>query len=301
MKTDYQKIYDTDPNRAALKNLDKAKYPALHRLLFRQWRDRLFRTLEYFWLQQDTIANQHLHPDGYYMFWQSREHTAYEGRYISHNIRVWQRNIILLHCLGLIFTRKARYEKGKKLSEIDRKALEIMKEKGYQKPVTNYTTQLWNLDRLEYSEAQAQKWIDNRISAIYVTKEIVIRVFGQELADEVYGDTRGIPDKSAEVNEAMKQAIIKTSIKKGYTTRLKVVAQVTRTFDKYKAKKAWAVYGNDILAESGYRYHRPSKADKARYGIRANDNRWIIDKVEPASPREEKEVLAEEMNEVTNG
>lgn len=103
-----------------------------------------------------------------------------------------------------------------------------------------------------------------------------------------------MPEKSAEVNEAMKQAIIKTSTRKGYTTRSKVVAQVTRIYDKYKAKKAWAVYGKQIMAEAGYRYHRPSKADKARYGIRPNDNTWIIDKVE-------KGVQIEGFEQVTNG
>lgn len=289
LNTGYQELYSTDPRRLIIKNLDNMKYPALYKMLFKLWRDRLFRMLEYFWLQQDTIPNQHLHPDGYYVFWQAREHSADVGRYISPNIRVWQRFVVLLHCLGLIYTWKARYEKGKRLSEIDRKALEIMREKGYQQPVTNYTTQLWNPENLEYSEAQAQKWIDSKISGRHVTKETIIRVFGKELADQVYCDNRDAPAESARVNEKMKQAIISTSQKKGYTTKVKVFSQVARSFDKYKADKAWAVYSKEIMDGMGYMYHRPSKADKAKYGIKANENRWIID-------REEKEVLAEKAN-----
>lgn len=290
-----------DPRRLAIKNLDKDKYPALYKMLFQYWQDKLFKTLEYYWMVQDTKPKQYYRPGGYYEFIESRRHSAFKAPHISRDHRVWQRNTVLLHCLGLISTRRPRRKDGEWLPPIEHQSIVIMLKKGHRQPSTYITTQLWELDMLEYSEAQAQKWVDNRTPVKYLTKEIIINVFGQELANKVYCDDRGVPASSAEANEKLKQAIISTSKAKGYTTKGKLLTQAAKGIGKMKADKAWSVYGRQVMDTIGYRYHKPSKADKARYGIRANDNRWIIDKVEPASPRVEKEALAEEMNEVTNG
>lgn len=292
MKTNYQRLYDDNPDRLAIKNLDKSKYPALYKMLFEFWRGKLFRTLEYYWLVQDTKQNQH-YKKGYHEFWESRRYSAEKGSYISRNHRVWQRNTVLLHCLGLIQTRRPRRKDGEWLPGIEHQSIVIMIEQGHHQPSTYFTTQLWTLDKLEYSEAQAQKWIDNRPPILYLTKEIIINIYGKELADEVYSDTRNTPKASARANQALKRAIIRTSKAKGYTTKSKVMTQLIKSIGKVRANKAWAVYGKQIMAEAGYRYHRPSKADKAKYGIKPNNNKWIIDKVEeahrinPPPPREE--------------
>lgn len=273
----YNSFY-SDSRRQAIKSLDKDKYPALYKMLFVFWRDKLFRTLEYYWRVQDTKEGQHLNPtSGHYEFTESRQHSAKNARYISSDPRVWQRNTILLHCLGLITIRRAKPRKpGEYTPEFDYWTILNMVNKKQQQPITIITTQSWTLDMLDYSEAQAQKWVDNRTSAKYLTKETIINIFGQELADQAYSDDRGIPESTDKAIESIQKAIVKTSKARGYTTKAKVFAQVQKSIGKIKTEKTWSEYGKRILAEIGYWHHRPTKTDKAKYGIKSDNNKWII-------------------------
>jgi hypothetical protein len=269
----------SDTRRTALKNLDKSEYPALYKMLFIYWSDRLFRTLEYYWRQQDTKQNQHYNPDagGYYEFTETVRYSAEHASYISNDRRVWQRNRVLLHCLGLISTRRAKPRKpGEYIPEYDHWTVVNMAKKGYQQPSTIITTQLWTLDMLDYSEAQAKKWTQKRTSARYLTKETIINIYGKDLADQIYNDSRGIPDSSADAISKLKKAIVKTSKAKGYTTKEKVLTEMQKSTGKIKADKTWSEYIKQILYDIGYKHHKPTKADKARYNIKPNDNRWII-------------------------
>ena len=277
-------VFYGDLRRKAIKNLDRGRYPALFKMLFVFWGDKLFRTLEYYWMIQDTKPGQHLHPGGYYEFTESRRNSSEKAGYISRDHRVWQCNTVLLHCLGFISTRRARRKPGEYISSFDHWTIVNMCRNGHQQPTTIITTQLWTLDKLDYSEAQAQKWVDNRSPVKYLTKETIINIYGQGLADQVYCDSRGIPESTGKANDKLKKAIVKTSKAKGYTTRDKVIAQVQKSTGKIKAEKTWAEYGKQVMENAGFRHHRPSKADKARYGIKPNDNRWIITPIQVDVP-----------------
>lgn len=269
-----------DPKRVALRNLEKEKHPALYTMLFEQWHGKLFDTLTYYWFQQDTIPNQHLRPGGYYEFFQSRRYSADKGHYVSRDPRAWQYRTVLLHCLGLISTRRPK--PGDDLSTIEKESIRLMYDNRIRyfddryHSITFITTELWSLDKLDYSEKQAQKWLDNPQQVSYLTKENIIRVFGQELADEVYCDDRCIPKTSLFARKALKQAIKDTIRRKGYTTKEKGIDKASKTISRLSARKAWAKHSYEVLAELGYRYHRPTISEKAKYRIKADNNRWII-------------------------
>lgn len=289
-------IQDATQHRMELQNLDRKEYPALYKMLFVFWQGKLFRALEYFWQRQDTDENQHYNENGYQEFLESRRYSAAEstklGFKVSSDHMEWQHYTILLHCLGLITTQRYWFEKGKKLADIKAKSIEIMKERGHRYPPTYITTQLWTPEKLEYSEAQAMKWVTTRVPIRFVTKEAIIKVYGKELADQVFNDDRGTSNKSLERQKKLSQIIARASRYKGYTTKAQAINLLSKEIGRFNADRVWAIHGEQILSEAGYRYHRPSKADKAKYGIRANDNRWIIDKVE-------SETLAEIAGKVT--
>lgn len=289
---------DAKQHRIELQNLDRKEYPALYKMLFVFWQGKLFRALEYFWHRQDTDRKQHYNDEGYQEFLESRRYSAANstklGFKVSSDHMEWQHYTILLHCLGLITTRRYWFEKGKKLADIKAKSIEIMKERGHRYPPTYITTQLWTPKNLEYSEAQAMKWVSIRVPIRFVTKEAIIKVYGKELANQVFNDDRGTSEKSLERQKKLSQIIAKASRYKGYTTKKQLMNLLAKEIGRFNADRTWAIHSEKILSEAGYRYHRPSKADKAKYGIKAKDNQWIIDKAE-------KDVLAEEVEKVTNG
>lgn len=271
----------SDEARAALCNLDKVLYPALYEVLYERWRGKLFETLKYYWHVQDTKANQHIHPnDGYKEYFEAVRYSAKAGRAIATSEKTWQYRRILLHCLGLIRTRRPDPEHI--LSSIEKRSINRMRTKRHEtrdngyRAITYITTQIWQPDCLDYSEAQAEKWLANKKPVKYLTKEAIIHVFGQELANQVYCDKREIPLITEQYKKAIFTAIIDIVKRKSYATKSQVISRAAKAINVISAEKAWVVYGKYIMADAGYTYHRPTNSDKIRYSIKANDNRWII-------------------------
>ena len=283
MKDAKGKEYQPDPNRIALqkRSLDREKYPALFKMLHELWQGWLYGMLNFYWLQQDITPNQHINQDGKKEFWQSVRESAERGKYITRNYRIWHRNRILLHCLGLIYVRQPN-PNAEYLSSIELRSLEYFYMNRAktgdmnQKPVSYITTEIWKLDMVDYSESQAQKWLNNPQPVQYMTKETIIKVFGAELANQVYGDERGISENSKNAKKVITK-IIKNSVKRnGYITKEQVISRSKKRLSKLWANKAWTIHSKDVLDEIGYEYHRPTNSDKVKFSIRVNNNKWII-------------------------
>lgn len=280
------KDHMANPNRLALQknNLKCDKYPALYEMLHELWQGWLYEMLCFYWREQDITPNQHINQDGYKEIWQSTRESADKGSYITGNHKVWHRNRILLHCLGLILVRRPD-PNAEYLSCIERTALEYMYRSRErtgdinQRTITFLTTETWSVSMLAYSERQAQKWLDNPQPVQYLTKDSIIKVYGKELANQAYCDNRGVSEISKKAKQVIKKAIKETSKRKGYTTKEQVISKAKKSLTKTWAIKAWTIHSKVALIEIGYKYHRPTKNDKDKYGIKANSSRWIITKM----------------------
>ena len=165
-----------------------------------------------------------------------------------------------------------------------RKAWKTAKGKGQQAELF-YHVPPYSLDVLSAAEHEIRLLNEQGINRSGFTKAAAILAVGQDAANHVFIDGRRMSAKEKATERELIKAIKAGIIRRGYITKEAAMraARVQLVSRKRRMKKAeavsrinriWKSRNKHILSDAEAVYHRPSKEEKARFGLDCDG--WII-------------------------
>jgi hypothetical protein len=284
-----------EANRKAIQGITPEAYPYLYQLLTQRnnaLQGRLLAMLQ----RMQTIDNQEKDRDGNYWYYESLRHFAVSGQESARTPITWYKSIILLCCLGLIWRQKPTEDATTpyQVSANSHRRTDI---NAQWQAIGFYSTPEYTPVVLDQAERRAKAWIQRGATIRGLSKETIIEVFGQRVANMIYQDERRKTNLHKELESIfIKQA--KAQIKvNGFTTKEGIIkGTVEATYQAFLKKecvspllmpeeearrRAWQevkrVYenrGKILLERSKLIFRRPTNEEKERYGL--DGNGWIM-------------------------
>ncbi len=285
-----------EANISALQGLSAEAYPNLFRMLMKH-NSALYMRIMAILRRMNEQDNQTL-QDGYWFVFFSMRDIA--GKYpdAGKSYITWYHSIILFMCWGLLVRMLPTADSPNKYM---RKAYEQMQQHGRNMPTAFYSVLLYSPEQLSYADRQAERWIKSGATFTSFSKETIIEVYGQPMADSIYGDGRRKTKRHKDI-EQMLVRTAKEQIKAlGYTTKQAVMQEVSRNLkaqlledesflssiselldtsseaDVHSWRMVSHVFksrGNLILQRSNLAYASPTRKQRECYGL--EDGTWII-------------------------
>ena len=283
-------------NISVLESLSSDAYPNLYHMLMQ--RDKaLYSRLLAILHRMHTQGNQ-TQQDGYWFVFFSLRNMAEQHPEAGENHITWYRSIILFLCWGLLIRK---FPPENSLNGYMRKAYELMQQQGRDMPTPYYSLPLYTPEQLTYADRQAERWLKSGATFTGFTKETVIEVYDQLLADSIYEDGRRKTKQNKTIEQMLVQAA-KDQIKAhGYTKKHGVMQEVSGKLkmqlledESYlssiselldpsteadvlswqKVNHVFTNRGKLILQRANMTYAPPTKEQRQRYAL--SDGGWII-------------------------
>lgn len=286
-------------NIKVIQNIDSSEYPNLHKLLHKR-RGGLYQALIYILEKSDREPYLQYEEYGAGSFSQSIGHFTRdeEARAINRTTQTWQNKLILLLAIGLIKRDKPDENTtnlNKRLA-VSRSIRMQHKNKRKAQPISYWYFDKYTDKKIVFCERRSKKWVDSGYSLSNISKEVIIKVYGEKIANAIYQDKRRISAITNIANYEIANAISEIVQLKGYAYRDEVLTLAGRQlFNKLdvkpdtisqqkalnkamnKVRKEWNKQRQEVIDIGGYQYSRPREADKTKYNITGNE--WIITKI----------------------
>lgn len=287
-------------NIRIIKNLNQQQYPSLHELLYRR-RGGLFNELLYMLEAIDSKQYLQAEPFGGGSFYQRIGYFSLDekARTINRSKDTWHYKLILLLAIGLLKRDKPNDDTQNAVKKIavDRQRRQQAKTERKIQPISFWYCDSYTQKQLKYCDIQAKKWIDSKATFTNFTKETVIRVFGEYVANRIYQDGRKTTKLTEMAYTCICEAIANIVSERGYASVDDALTLAGRTlFNRMKkppdlegqlkafcvaiskVHKEWSKQKRDALSAGGYQYRRPTNEEKNENGIVGNE--WIITKLQ---------------------
>ena len=283
-------------NISALEGLSAEAYPNLYRMLM-QREKALYRRLMVILHQVYTQDNQ-TQQDGHWYAYTSLRDMVKRYPEAGNSHITWYRSVILFQCWGLLVRMLPTEDSPNKYMK---KAYEQMQQHGRNMPTAFYSVPLYSPVLLSYADLQAERWLKSGATFTGFSKETVIEVYGQLMADSIYSDGR----RKTNRHKTIEQMLVRTAKEQikvhGYTTKQAVMQGISRNLKEQLLEDeaylssipelldpsteagilSWRMVshvfknrGNLILKRSNLAYAPPTREQKQRYGLA--DGTWII-------------------------
>lgn len=254
------------------------KYPELARLFRRTTTGaHLYAIMEHMRRAYDKPAymgRYYAFSIGHLMEWSANELD------IGGRSEVWQAHAIMLQDMGLIQRiRPNKDDKDPILKRLYEVSLQKTKEtgRGY-RPETLWAVPVYNKAALQRAEEVAAIYHAAKANTSHLTKADIIRIRGQERANQLYGNGFHVPAIQQELTGMLTATIQAQLAEDGYTTADKVYAQteaiVIENVDQDKRReylralaKLWERQKNVIIIQAGAIKKRPKKEQMERYSL----------------------------------
>ncbi|MGS2777463.1 hypothetical protein ACVBAX_08790 [Robertmurraya sp. GLU-23] len=216
----------------------------------------------------------------------------------------WNRNINIFCTVGLI--KKVPIEKIENQMVIERAIVEknkLAKRLGIPavalKEVTFYTIPFYDDELLSQAESIAKVLLENNFRSNGFSKTYLIKVFGQEFANNVFQDERFITEYSNYVTNEIESFIIKRIDEKGYTTKDDIINNLQINLSKINVTEYGFNKGSkkniierefnrsitQILIKNGLEYRKANKTIKEMYCLDGYKNIILSSETEALSSK----------------
>lgn len=176
--------------------------------------------------------------------------------------RTWQGSITLAVSIGLL--RKIKPD-ADSLHPIIKQLYMEGRQQG-KAPKNLYNVPEYTPELLRGAETALVEWLATGVSTSKVTKASVTNAQGRATANTIFRDSRSkTARKAVEAAQGIIRRIDHGIATKGYMMKQEAIAGDVQ---------AWQMLHGYILAEAGAAYHRPTQAERERYGLQ--DAAWII-------------------------
>lgn len=283
-------------NIEIINKLSPAEYPCLYQILNRR-QGGLLESLLYGLRksQKENYLQYGEHGRAWYFQKIERFTIDDEARLVAKTKQTWHTKLLLMVFIGLLNRYKPNNTTQNKFMKNSLIAKQLkQKETGRPvQPISYWSFDKYTKEQLTYCEKNAKKWLDSKATLRNFTKETAISVFGQRRANAVYQDGRKTKAITSMAFTCICEAIESFINTKGYAYRDEVLTLAGRDLfhkmDKkpniesqkkafrkasYMVKDEWGKRKQQILSAGGYQYGRPTKVEKAKFGIFGNA--WII-------------------------
>lgn len=179
--------------------------------------------------------------------------------------------------LFVFFNLMRKIPEGEISNDFLKKAKAISASKHFKETANYYSIPLYDEDLLTKANERAKTYKNNCGSIDAISREWIIRTFGEELAKEVFPKRdEKLTDKQNE-QKIMIESIINTMIKSfGYITLEQILDNMTGNRDNNKVKLKRVL--QQILNENGLEKRKARKEDKVKYNIESEGYPVIITK-----------------------
>lgn len=261
-------------NRNIINTLSCEAYPSLYHILHKNSHS-LFSRLQFIFDKAEYTENQVLKDHGDFYFFCTLTRFAHDGSAYAHTRETWERTVILFACIGLI--KRSLPEYKAKNTAYEKKALRTAKEQEHQRATAFYTIKPYTEEHLHHMEEMARKWIDGHGNFSDFSKTTIIKIFGYDVADIVYQDTRDESERKTELERRLAHILQIELFTHPYTTKETLIRRMVEADPEIsyrEARATWDRTHHDIMQATGARHHRPTAEEKERYSL--NGNGWII-------------------------
>lgn len=161
------------------------------------------------------------------------------------------------------------------------KAQEWAKKKKFNKIPNHYQIPAYDNKTLEQSELNAKILQDNNFTMKGISREWVIRTFGEEVANKIYPqykreNAKGTTKASDERTNKIAQVIMQEIEKNGYVTEKQVIEQLKHKYGKALTQTQLKRSLQEILNNYNLKRIRCNKQLKQKYGITSKGYPFLI-------------------------
>lgn len=162
-----------------------------------------------------------------------------------------------------------------------RKAKSIAAQYGLKKITNFYSFSEYGVDTFTESEENAKKLKENNVTLRGLSRELVLRTFGEEKANEIYPqfkfeNSRGTSEKSDEHTAEIINCIWYCLDKKGYCTEMDITKMLNVKYHHVTTEVQIKKSLQEILTSYGLKRIRANKDLKEKYCIEGNGYPFII-------------------------
>lgn len=278
-----------DENAKIIKQVDNQKLPNLYWFLHTQKGKRLDRLICLIDVlrQLDEKKYRLLQRPNMWGGYCSVRYLAEKGKEIAKDHLVWHSFVIQALALGLIYRhlptieeeqayKEYKQHKAKSNGFIDESTTEN------ERATSLLGVPLYTLERLMLADKQALKLRYSRVSTYRISKEAVIQIWGQKIANTIYQDQRVEALESKKIAWGIVVTARELIKEKGYASKIELLNDtalylwrtqgISRNW-RYETEKYYQKLGRAKLEENGIKYHPPSKQEMDEYDLK--DRRWI--------------------------
>lgn len=162
-----------------------------------------------------------------------------------------------------------------------RKAKSIAAQYGLKKITNFYSFSEYGVDTFTESEENAKKLKENNVTLKGLSRELVLRTFGEEKANEIYPqfkfeNSRGTSEKSDDHTAEIVSCIQYCINKKGYCTETDIVKMLNDKHHHVTTEVQIKKSLQEILTSYGLKRVRANKDIKEKYNIEASGYPFVI-------------------------
>lgn len=162
-----------------------------------------------------------------------------------------------------------------------RKAKSIAAQYGLKKVTNFYSFSEYGVDTFTESEENAKKLKENNVTLKGLSRELVLRTFGEETANRIYPqfvfeNSRGTSEKSDEHTAEIVSCIQYCLDKKAYCTETDIVKMLNAKYNHVTTEVQIKKSLQEILTSYGLKRVRANKDYKEKYNIQASGYPFII-------------------------
>lgn len=162
-----------------------------------------------------------------------------------------------------------------------KKAKSIAAQYGLKKITNFYSFSEYGVDAFTESEENAKKLKENNVTLKGLSRELVLRTFGEETANRIYPqfifeNSRGTSEKSDEHTAEIVSCIQYCLDKKAYCTETDIVKMLNAKYNHVTTEVQIKKSLQEILISYGLKRVRANKDLKEKYGIKGNGYPFVI-------------------------
>lgn len=239
------------------------------------------------WLHYEHLINAIIaHADQAYIVKDGKCWSFASIRYIcegSHNIRATSACIAMFCLFGLVEKRSSNWYLA---LDADGYSFMAKGHRGraptpYKQGIMWYHVPEYTPELLQRAEQYAAIWQQSGHTRKAISKATLIRLYGYEDADRAYGyNAVKLSKRSKEAERRIRAEAEKLIKADGYFYPQQLLSICIRQSeaeaqaDAAAINKTWTSIKAPLMQENGWKYSKPSKAEKEKYSLA--DDRWII-------------------------
>ena len=231
------------------------------------------------------------HQPRFYLFSKQHLKTWCNGQGITGSINSWQSHLIFLaDCKLITFFRPTSPSADPVINKIWQRS--ASRGELYCRAETLWSVPDYTPDLLSYAERVAAEYTESRINLSHLTKEEVIRVRGQAIANSLYLDARTQKNETIRAYALAKQSLLRQIRTRNYGLVDDIWQDVWRAFlldrvspftqendvtnSKYNALQKIMNSKQSLASDCGCIYRQSTRNERTALGLPTSFSKWLF-------------------------